>query len=153
MVIARVVKFVQSMDVNIHEIGDETLAPVLRHSTPHPYLACLVHQAPGHRGPLRPQQAEGGEGPDAALNEHLAPLIAPKMPEFIHQRSMGNVQGGELKHLLVAVENKEKEYPKISHILWSIMFVFPQIVFRQCRVEWSKGIDSAARLPELIILL
>jgi len=112
MVIGRVVKFVQSMDVNIHEIGDETLVPVLRQSTPHPYLVCLVHQAPRHRGPLGPQQAEGGEGPDAALGESLAPLIATEMPEFIHQGSVGSVQGGEFKHLLVAIGGPgEKQSP------------------------------------------
>jgi len=112
MVIGRVVKFVQSMDVNIHEIGDETLVPVLRQSTPHPYLVCLVHQAPRHRGPLGPQQAEGGECLDTALNESLAPVIATKMPEFIHQGSVGSVQGGEFKHLLVAIGGPgEKQSP------------------------------------------
>ena len=35
------------------------------------------------RGPLRPQQAEGREGLDTALDEPLAPLVATKMPEFI----------------------------------------------------------------------
>lgn len=110
MVICRVAKFVHSADVSIHDIGAETLGPVLRHSTPHPYLSCLIHQAPGYRGPLRPQKAEGGEGADTALDESLAPLIPTKTPEFIHQGSVGNIQGGEFKHLLVTIENKGKEH-------------------------------------------
>ena len=79
--------------MDTHDMGDETLPPVLRHSGTHPHLSCLVHQRPGHRGPLRPQQTYGGEVPDTALDESLAPLIATEIPEFIHQGSVGNVQG------------------------------------------------------------
>lgn len=98
-------------------LGGKTLGPVLRPSTHHPQFTCLVHQAPGHRGPLGPQQAEGGEGPQSTLDESLAPLIATKMPEFIHQGSAGHIQGGELKHLLVCIGNKRKKQPIISPVL------------------------------------
>ena len=93
MVIYGEAEFVQSVGVDKQHMGDETLAPVLRQGGPHPHLSCLVHQGPGHRGPLRPQQAEGGEGPDTALDESLAPLIATEMPEFIHHGSMDRIQG------------------------------------------------------------
>ena len=86
-------EFVQSLGVDKQHMRDETLAPVLRQRDPQPHFSCLVHQGPGHRGPLRPQQAEGGEGPDTALNESLAPLIATKMPEFIHHASVDRIQG------------------------------------------------------------
>lgn len=90
--IQREAEFVQSLGLDIHNIGDEALVPVLRHGGPHPHLSCLVHQVPAHRCPFRPQQTEGGEGLDTPLNESLAPLIATKMPEFIHQGRVGNIQ-------------------------------------------------------------
>lgn len=92
VVVHRETKFVQSLDKGIKVVGDETLASVLRHSCSHPYLACLVHQGPGHWGPLRTQQAEGWKGLDTALDESLAPLVAAKMPELIHQGGMRHIQ-------------------------------------------------------------
>ena len=86
-------ELVQSPGVDSQHVGDEPAAPVLGQGGPHPDLSRLVHQGPGRRGPLRPQQAEGGEGPDTALDESLAPLIATKMPEFIHQSSMCRIHG------------------------------------------------------------
>lgn len=107
-------EFLQSLDLGIDDVRDKALALVFRQGTSHPQLARLVHQAPGHKGPLGPQQAEGGEGLDAAFDESLAPLIAPEIPEFIHQGSVGNIQGGEFKHLLVAMggpgEKQSREY-------------------------------------------
>ena len=112
-------KLVQSPGVDSQHVGDEPVATVLRQRGPHPDLSRLVHQGPGGGGPLGPQQAEGGEGPDTALDEPLAPLVAAKMPEFIHQSGMGRIHGGELKHLLVTIEKKEKTTNKTrkSHIL------------------------------------
>lgn len=91
--IHREAKFVQSLGLAIDEIGDEAPVPVLGHGASHPYLSCLVHQVPAHRSPLGPQQTEGGEGLDTALDESLAPLIAAEMPEFVHQGSVGDIQG------------------------------------------------------------
>lgn len=85
--------FIQSLDVDTQQMGDETLAPVLRQGGPHPYLSCLVHQGPRYRGALRPQQADGEKVADTLLNESLAPLVATKMPELIHQGSVGNIHG------------------------------------------------------------
>ena len=50
-------EFVQSLDMDTGEVGDEPLGPVLRQGACHPQLSRLVHQHPGHRGPLGPQQA------------------------------------------------------------------------------------------------
>lgn len=71
---------------------NETLAPVLRQGASHSQFSSVVHQGPGHRGPLRPHNTEAGEGKDTAFNELLALLIATKMPEAIHQCSMCNIQ-------------------------------------------------------------
>ena len=84
-------ELVQSPGVDSQHVGDEPVATVLGQRGPHPDLSRLVHQGPGGRGPLRPQKAEGGEGPDTALDEPLAPLVATKMPEFIHQSGMGRI--------------------------------------------------------------
>lgn len=86
-------EFVQTLGLGIDDIGYQAQVPVLRQGTSHPHLSCVIHQGPGHGGPLGPQQTEVGEGPDAALDESLAPLIATKVPEFIHHGSMGNIQG------------------------------------------------------------
>ena len=86
-------ELVQSLGVDSQDVGDEPVATVLGHRGPHPNLSRLVHQGPGGRGPLRPQQAEGREGLDTALDEPLAPLVATKMPEFIHQSGMGRIHG------------------------------------------------------------
>ena len=48
-------KFVQSLDLDTGDVGDEPLGPVLRQGACHPQLSRLVHQHPGHRGPLGPQ--------------------------------------------------------------------------------------------------
>ena len=53
--------------------------------------------------PLGPQQAEGGEVPDAALDEPLAPLVATEKPEPVHQSRVARLCRCELKHLWVAV--------------------------------------------------
>lgn len=86
-------KLVQSLDVDTRQVGDEPLGPVLRQSACHPQLSCLVHQHPGHRGPLGPQQARAGEGLDTALDKPLTPFIATEIPELVHQDSMGRIQG------------------------------------------------------------
>ena len=93
VVIRRDAELVQGPGVDSQHVGDEPPAPVLGQGGPHPDLSRLVHQGPGRRGSLGPQQAEGGEGPDTALDESLAPLIATKMPEFIHQSGMCRIQG------------------------------------------------------------
>lgn len=73
--------------------------------------AALLSGPPGSRtqGPFGSQQTEGGESLDTALDESLDPLIAAKMPEFIRQGSVGDIQGWEFKHFLVAIGNKEEE--------------------------------------------
>lgn len=86
-------KFSQSLDLATGGVIKETLISVLRYSGSYSQLSSLVHHGPAHWGPLRPQQTEAGEGPDTALNESLTSLIATKIPEFIHQGSMGNIQG------------------------------------------------------------
>lgn len=86
-------KFPQSLDLGTDDMINEMVSSVLRHSACHPQLSCLIHHGPGHRGPLGSQQTEGGKGLDTVLNESLAPLIAAKMPEFIHQGSMCDIQG------------------------------------------------------------
>ena len=93
----------QTLDLLVDDLGDEPHGPVIRHGASLPHLSCLVHQGPGHRGPLRPQQAEGGEVPDAALDEPLAPLVAAEKPEPVHQSRVARLRRCELKHLWVAV--------------------------------------------------
>lgn len=86
-------KFSQSLDLATGGVIKEALISVLRYSGSYSQLSSLVHHGPAHWSPLRPQQTEAGEGPDTALNESLTSLIATKIPEFIHQGSMGNIQG------------------------------------------------------------
>lgn len=115
-------EILQSLGLGVDNIGDETLGSVLRQGASHPHLSCLVHQGPGHGGPLRPQQSNAGEVPDTALDESLAPLIATKMPEFIHQGSVGDIQGWEFKHLLVAMEvPREKVKSMIIYYICSYL--------------------------------
>lgn len=73
-------EFGQNLGMGKDDVGDEALGPVLKFGACHPHLSCLVHQDPGHGGPLRPQQAPVGEGLDTALDESLAPLIATELP-------------------------------------------------------------------------
>lgn len=39
----------------------------------------------------------------------MAPLIATKEPEFIHQGSMGDIQGWKFKHVLIAIEGPRRK--------------------------------------------
>ena len=96
-------KLVQSPGVDSQHVGDEPVATVLRQRGPHPDLSRLVHQGPGGGGPLGPQQAEGGEVPDTALDEPQAPLVAAKKPESVHQSCMARICRRELKHFCVSV--------------------------------------------------
>ena len=88
---------------------NETLVPVLRQGASHSQFSSVVHQAPGHRNPLRSHNTGAGEGVDTALNELLTFLIATIMPDAIHQRSMCNIQGGEFEQILITIGNKRKE--------------------------------------------
>ena len=82
----------QTLGLLVDGMGDEPLGPVLRQGTCHPHLSRLVHQGPGHRGPLKPQQAEVGETPDTTLDEPQAPLVAAKKPESVHHSRMAKIR-------------------------------------------------------------
>lgn len=92
MGIERELKFRQSLDLVSAVMVNEVLTPVLRQCGSHSQLSSVVHQGPGHGGPLRPQQTEAGEGPDAALDESRASFIATKVPQLVHQSSVGDIQ-------------------------------------------------------------
>ena len=82
----------QTLGLLVDGVGDKPLGLVLRQGACHPHLSRLVHQGPGHRGPLKPQQAEVGEALDTALNEPQAPLVAAEKPESVHHSRMAKIR-------------------------------------------------------------
>ena len=107
-------EIIYSLNLVEGNMVNETLVPVLRQGASHSQFSSVVHQAPGHRDPLRSHNTGAGEGVDTALNELLTFLIATKMPDAIHQRSMCNIQGGEFEQLLITIGNKRKEQPLVT---------------------------------------
>lgn len=101
----------QSLEMGKGDLGCKALDPVFRPTSCHPQFTCLVHEAPGYRGPLLPQQAEGGGQPRIITQLISGSSHCHQNARIYLPSKCGYIQGGELKHFLVLLGTRGKNSP------------------------------------------